>query len=159
MICAAKSNRFKIRAVPIPYTYDSLGRTTEENVRVDDSKSQVTGYEYNAAGYMGKQWIIIRDQDLDGHELPVSQAKSKISASYHYNALGDVIERTDGEGGVTVYERDLWGRAIHIKDAEGYCTFYTYDNSGNVTSMTNGLGKKTTYSYNNRNLLAAVIDP
>ena len=78
---------------------------------------------------------------------------------YAYDALGNIIRYTDGEGNTTTYERDMWGRAVRITDAENVNTYYTYDYAGNVTSSKDGNSNTTYYRYNSLNLLYQVEDP
>ncbi|WP_249043463.1 polymorphic toxin-type HINT domain-containing protein [Paenibacillus faecis] len=65
-----------------------------------------------------------------------------------YDATGNVVEESDGNGGVNRYEYDGMGRVAKMTDADGNSTAYTYDGNGNVAAITDAEGNTTEYTYN-----------
>ncbi|HEX8620555.1 MAG TPA: LysM peptidoglycan-binding domain-containing protein [Allosphingosinicella sp.] len=56
-----------------------------------------------------------------------------VTTTFDYDANGNVIKTTDGNGGTTFAFYDKLNRTIASVDAENYLTFYTLDGEGNVT--------------------------
>lgn len=75
-----------------------------------------------------------------------------------YDVAGNIVEESDGNGGVNRYEYDGMGRIVKMVDADGNSTAYTYDGNGNVASVTDAEGNKTEYTYNHLGQLLTVKD-
>ncbi|HYD36296.1 MAG TPA: hypothetical protein VEA60_01705, partial [Allosphingosinicella sp.] len=89
------------------YTYDALNRlktTTVANVR--------TG-AWNGSNY--------------------ATAIGSVTTSFDYDANGNLIKTTDGNGGTTFSFYDRANRRIASVDAENYLSFWTLDGEGNAT--------------------------
>lgn len=157
------------------YTYDSMNRlvqiTDASGTTVQRNIYDIGGAlikSIDAVGYLSAASDTVRYgveyvYDIGGRLTqvitPVSKQRGKVSESYSHDALGSVLTYTDGEGNVTSYERDLWGRANKIIKADGTFESYTYDLSGNIASTTDGKGQITRYQYNSMNLLSLLTDP
>ena len=124
-------------------TYDTNGLVTS---RTDESGFPVE-YTYD----IGNRLKTIT--------TPEAKLKGRTSESYAYDAMGNVISRTDGENNTTTYQRDNSGRLLKVTDPYTRYTSYTYDSAGNVVSVTDANTKTTYYTYNSLNKLASITDP
>ena len=64
-----------------------------------------------------------------------------------YDAVGNVIGQTDGDGNLTQYVYDSRNQPIETINADGTYTSTTYNGAGKITSQTDALGHATLYSY------------
>jgi RHS repeat-associated protein len=62
-----------------------------------------------------------------------------------YNAAGELLAKTDGDGHTTKYGYDTHGNRTSMKDPEGHETKWTYDSTHDVETETKANGEKTTY--------------
>jgi YD repeat-containing protein len=81
------------------------------------------------------------------------------TTSTTYDALGNVLTRTDANGNTTTATYDVLYRPHIITDANGNSTTNAYDAAGNLISVTDALGNTTTYTYDALNRRTAVTDP
>ena len=65
----------------------------------------------------------------------------------NYNALGDAIKTIDASGGVTTYERDLFGNINIFTDANSNQYLFVYDENNNLIKETKALGSEVEYIY------------
>ena len=65
----------------------------------------------------------------------------------NYNALGDAIKTIDPSGGVTTYERDLFGNINIFTDANSNQYLFVYDENNNLIKETKALGSEIEYIY------------
>jgi RHS repeat-associated protein len=146
------------------YSYDSMNRLVEvtnalgvivqrnkynevgELIKKEDASKTGVEYSYDIGGRVKN--II----------TPGAKEKGVVSQEYCYDALGNVTGIIDGEGNITKYKLDNWGKIKEVEKADGSKEWYDYDYAGNVVSTMDGNGNKTEYSYNSMNLLAEIKD-
>ena len=95
---------------------------------------------------------IVRETDiLDGNTTH--------SASYTYDAGGNIISKTDEEGNTSFFEYDALNRLVKIIDPMGGVTRISYDNRGNVLSTEDPKGGITTNRYDRNSRLIKMTRP
>ncbi|SNT25939.1 RHS repeat-associated core domain-containing protein [Anaerovirgula multivorans] len=157
------------------YTYDKMnrlimitnatGEVIQKNIYDTNGNLMkvIDGKGYLAGGNDDARYGMEYSHDF-GNRLttvitPEVKLKGSTTASYTYDALDHILTYQDGEGNLTTYFRDAWGRATRIIDAEEVSTYYQYDYAGNLVMTKDGKNNTTRYSYNSLNLLASIIDP
>ena len=157
------------------YVYDSMNRLVEvkdtNGITVQKRVYNVNGLLtklIDAAGYSSastdnNRYGVEYTYDIGNRVSAITSPEAKMegiaSESYTYDALGYVLSFTDGNGNITQYERDMWGKIIEVTDASNISTQYAYDYAGNLTSSTDGNNHTTIYEYNSLNKLASITDP
>lgn len=157
------------------YVYDSMNRV-EKVIDASGNIIQKNIYDINgrvikvidAEGYLagtndeeryGIEYVYDIGNRIKIVKTAESKLNNKLSTVYTYDALDNILTIKDGEGNVTTYERDQWGRATKITDGEKIADKYEYDQAGNIITSTDGEGNKTIYTYNSMNLIKYIIDP
>ncbi|NIK58273.1 DUF6531 domain-containing protein [Kribbella shirazensis] len=72
------------------------------------------------------------------------------TATFHYDADGNLIRVFDTLGHGARHEYDAFGRAVASTDAVGAVTRRTYNARNDVVATVDPLGRRTTYSYDAR---------
>ncbi len=162
----------------VGFERDAQGRIT----RLTDPAGQVQTYAYSAAG------------DLIAHTDPLGNTTRFFYDAHHglvriedplgrpvarteYDDEGRVISMTDGEGGVTQFDRDLPGRTettilpggattlrrwdergnvIEEADEDGVSTQYSWDDRDDLESITNARGSVETFDYDSQGRMTAI---
>jgi RHS repeat-associated protein len=136
--------------------YDSTGRVVAQT----DAKGGRSTWSWDTEGIratstmtdpMGGKWIneyernwLIRQTDPTG-----------ATATFHYDADGNLIRVFDNLGHGARHSYDALGRDIASADAVGAVTRRTYNGRNDVLSSTDPLGRRTTYTYDARGNLTA----
>lgn len=125
------------------FTYDAVGNLVAER----NPNGQVTTSEYDNLNRLVKTTAPDPDGIL-GSGLPSS-------VEYTYDAFGQLIRETNGEGETRSYVYDAQGNLIRETDGlgqtTGKSTLSTYDSEGNLLTYTDPEGNKTTYTYDRLN--------
>ncbi|GIO39643.1 hypothetical protein J41TS12_45040 [Paenibacillus antibioticophila] len=138
-------------------TYDAKGRTQAST----DALQQVQEWHYDANGNL----VSIKDQA--GSETSLSYDVYRMAtvtdplghlSNHVHDAVGNIVEESDGNGGTSRYVYDGMGRTVEFIDADGNRTGYAYDGNGQVESITDAEGNKTTYTYNHAGQILTVSD-
>lgn len=118
--------------------YDANGNRTRTltSVSVNGSSGVTTYFHYDALNRL--------TQTLD-------QGQTTVLAASGYDAIGQVLTSTDGDGNVTTYTYDDAGRRTSVKDALQHTTTFAYDAAGNQTSVTDANNHTTLYEYDANN--------
>ncbi|QQQ00958.1 RHS repeat-associated core domain-containing protein [Lysobacter enzymogenes] len=104
------------------YTYDALGQLTQERALSGQYNLQVdTFYEYDALGQLAK----------------VTDPKG-LATVYTRNALGDLLQLSSPDTGVSTQTYDAAGNLKTATDAKGIVTRYGYDALGRMVSTQYG---------------------
>jgi RHS repeat-associated protein len=134
----------------LKYAYDGASKLTQ----VTDWNSQATAYSYDGAGNLvstafPNQVAGTRSYDNANRLLSISNSgPAGVLSSYTYalDALGNRLQVTDRDGGVTKYTYDNLYRLTAALSASGQRTQYTYDAVGNRTAVISGAGMLA-YTY------------
>jgi len=78
---------------------------------------------------------------------------------FAYDAVGNVVSKTDALGGITTYTFDSRGNQLTETDPLGRVATKTYDASNNVLTSTDFDGNTTTFTYNARQQTLTTRDP
>ncbi|MCG8502295.1 MAG: DUF6531 domain-containing protein, partial [Firmicutes bacterium] len=90
------------------YTYDALGNTIEEKVKINEGTFSITGYSYDSTGRVDKQWKEIEADDLKDGGTGTVKAETKFA----YDKNGNIVSIVRPEGYITTFEYDDAGRLI-----------------------------------------------
>ncbi|WP_251066932.1 LamG-like jellyroll fold domain-containing protein [Streptomyces sp. ISL-36] len=152
-------------------TWDYLGRplTSTDIVRQPTQRAFTAISEYNAPG----------------GELSRTVSPTGITESYKYNAVGEVVEHTDGAGNKSTFTYAFDGQVVSSKEADGTSTkntydgfgllkatadldasgavlrsnSFTYDRAGNPLSLTDYRGHTTTYTVDATGMVTKAVEP
>lgn len=145
----------------LDFTYDTKGQL----IRMSDSRGNAEIYEYDLNGRL------IRKTDGEGRIVEFTyntagQATSEIRkpsaaapqpqwvvTNISYDAVGNMLSYTDGEGLHYATEYDADGRVTRRTSPGGAATAYLRDANGNITQITDRLGRQRTFEYDHRNAL------
>ena len=143
------------------FQYDANGNLE----RVQDPMGGITYLQYDG----NKQLAQVRNPSMllttyAYHPTgPLQTADGQLGRVYtqDIDAIGRVIERTDGNGNSTTLTYDELDRVIqnvHEGNVPGdeIVTSYDFDANGNLTQVTNALNGATTMGYDDRDLLTSV---
>ena len=78
---------------------------------------------------------------------------------FSYDAVGNLILKTDKEGKQTSYAYDDLNRLIKVVDSDGGQTLYVYDDRNNLIALTDANGRQTQFVYDRNNRLLKEIRP
>ncbi|WP_026653250.1 DUF6531 domain-containing protein [Butyrivibrio proteoclasticus] len=131
----------------ISYTYDKLGRKTS----FTDPVGRKTSYTYDNNGNILKTDISDGEKD--------SESGSHVTRHYTYDAHGQVLSETDGNGNITRFEYDRNGNLVKRIAPNGGELIQEFDALSRISRTVDEAGNVTTYEYDNNGNLVAVTDP
>ncbi len=117
------------------YEYDAKGNRTKMTEAVGLPEQRITTYTYDTFGQR-----LTTTRQLDA-------VSAQVTTSSTYDAYGNELTQTDGEGHKTTYTYDVMSNVLTRKDPRNKIWTNTYDASGNLTSETDPLNHATTYQY------------
>ena len=133
-----ESNRYNARGQKTQHTdengtvttwdYDSSGQLIRRSEAFGTPVERLTSWTYDADGQATRQTLAYKD-------APEAERQTQSRA---YDADGNLVQRTDGSGAVTVY---------------------THHVTGQIDSRTDPLGRKSEYRYNAAGQLETAIAP
>ena len=158
------------RGIKTTFEYDRLGRQTakildaggsqqRKYTTVFDAAGNVIVERSPAAGAAGftaetryqydhlKRLIATTPPDPDG----LWNTPNGLVTTFAYDAAGNVIRETNGEGETTHTFYDAEGRTISALDGNGDETRYRYDSEGNLTLIIDAEQNVTTFTYDGLN--------
>ncbi|CDZ78026.1 Cell wall-associated polypeptide CWBP200 [Legionella massiliensis] len=164
--------------------YDSFGRL----VKAIDGRGGITNYILNRRGerviiqnqdkknkvitydafgrilietdFTGTKRIDIYSYDDKNNTVTLNHPDEKISIQTTFNAFGDKVSLTDGNGYTTAYHYDAKGQLIEVDAPEGSTKQYDYDAAGNLVLELDSAGHRIAYSYDaSGRILRKTIDP
>jgi RHS repeat-associated protein len=171
-----------LTALTTTYVYNSnrnLIRTIEP---VGQAGQRITEFVYNSAGQVVEEWrgtvgnlVLKREYVYEsgtGHLLqqiddPDGEA---IVTTFEYDVLGEKVLAFDGNGNVTKFVYDRFGRVTRVvgpcateqqiaqRETNGEYVQNTYDGNGNLITTRDELNRETAYEYNDLNLQTLVTD-
>ncbi len=160
-------------------TYDHVGNLVEQTITTDDSQktfrwvynqSNKLIEEVDAMGYStvyelsGNQVIkeinalqeeIHFKYDKNGH-LIEKKYENDVVETWSYDALGNMITSTDGNGHSVQYRYDFNNNITQMIDARGYLTTYSYDSMNRIIKETGPIGQEKELTYNQHGNLSEI---
>ena len=126
-------------AYTVKYNYDALDRVTEEI----NAKGNVTIYYYDENGNLAKKTV---KADTTSEEKTV--------ATSTYNLVGEALSEGDGNGVITTYKYNNFGKVKIVSYAgdssiEAYYIIHQYDVLGRVVRKVDSRGKVIVVTYDN----------
>jgi len=92
-------------------------------------------------------------------ECPIKGYRSdQQSHRLHHDLSGNVLSRTDPNGGTTTLAYDVAGQLTTVTDPRGNVTVFAYDNNGNRILTSDPMQNNTTSAYNYRGQATDVTD-
>lgn len=128
---------------------DALGNKKEYNYTPEGDVSTVTLPDGSAVNYT---------YDLDGRILSSTEVISNIAQIFEYDALGNMVGKTDANGNKWTYVYDELSRLTKVTDPLGNVTKSYYDKNSNLTEVVDANGNSTTYNYDDMNRMVSVVD-
>ena len=140
------------------YAYDLYGNLITKKLQIDQTQYQITEYTYSPETMRRfPEKSTVKDVlDADGGGMDITTV-------YEYDAYGNILKQTDGEGYVKSYTYDLAGRQLtetledqrsrtiryddrknqlYTGDANGTQLLYAYDPFGNLLYVEDVQGKR-----------------
>ncbi|MBI5885113.1 MAG: RHS repeat protein [Deltaproteobacteria bacterium] len=144
-------------------TYNAEGRPAS----VTDPLGNASSFEYDASGTLalkavnavGKPEQSVAEFAYDNYGQLTSATRAGATASYSYDASGNLIKVIDPLGNATRYEYDGPGNRIASIDANGNRTEFSYDADGRLLSATDPLANASVVTYNAAGRPASMTDP
>ena len=129
-------------------TYNTRG----DLIEVMDANGVVTKFEYNT---LGRLTAVVENY------LPPQQGdhETNVRTEYTYDANGNRLSITDGNGHITTFTYDALNRLLSETDPLGNEWSYDYDNVGNRVAMTDPNGMTTSYTYDDAYRLVMITYP
>jgi RHS repeat-associated protein len=132
------------------YTYDQYGDVASMATHPKSGVSDTTQYVYDVLGR--KVCEASPNATASGVSCPAAgQPRVAKTATWVYNADGQVTSATDADGNTTLYAYDEDGNRTKITDPNGNVTQTSFDADSRPTAVTTGYGTSsaatTSYSY------------
>lgn len=151
------------------YAYDLLDRViqvTQENVK----GNIIAKMEYDESKTIWQKGLrVVVTPPLPiasalSNEMPVKQPITdlrKIQTFYHYNEIGQLVEKVTPDGNIWAYSYMPSGALESHTNGKGETTRYSYDNLGRLEIVTYPNYERTQYLYNDKENSIAVkkVDP
>ncbi len=146
---------------------DRAGNVTRFAYNKDDNLLSVTGPRQTSGNYPEMDFTLVCYYDdlkrLVRAELPKKEeAGDKPLVLFEYDAHGNLLKKTEPDGGVTAYEytpRNKVRKETIRGGGKEYMTAYVYDRAGNRVEILDKRGYTTYQSYDDLNRLAQVKHP
>ena len=152
------------------FAYDSCGRvvrvlfadgTSQERSWTENGLlSSETRRDASGAAVLGVSYA------YGANGLPASRTTTGvglppggIAESFAWDAVGNLVSRTDGDGRTTAFSYDACGRLLSRTDALGGVTAYAWSSSGWLTNVTDAAGRQTAILRTPSGQVAAVVFP
>ncbi|GFZ31506.1 hypothetical protein CSC2_20320 [Clostridium zeae] len=140
------------------YVYDALDRVVE---KYDQDNKLVQKLEYYHNGTQAKSYDALQNvtlyyYDKNNRLIKTVDPEGHITLQ-HYDEVGNIDQKTDGDSNTTYYSYDQYNRLVSVKNAKGEITNYTYDLNGNMLTQVDAQGNTTTFEYNVANKLIRKI--
>ncbi|MEI9809562.1 MAG: hypothetical protein WDO16_17780 [Bacteroidota bacterium] len=131
----------------ISFSYDTITSTSYATDHLATGSNQVTKYEYKK--FDGASWLSAISGNCCGFNM-----------KFEFDADGNKIKETDGNGNITSYTYDNRGNMLTMKDPLNQVVSYTYSSGYNkVASFTDEKGFTTTMNYDSRGNLLRLASP
>lgn len=127
--------------VNITFQRDAVGNITD----MTDAEGRINHTEYNDL----YQPITMVKNVQKGKAAKDPDAN--ITTQYQYDLVGNLLQTTDPEGNVTVFDFDLLNQIVNIRDAENQVTKFEYTELGSLKKLINPRGKVISFTYDKAN--------
>ncbi len=129
--------------------YDRVGNV----VKRVDATGIATTFEYDA---LNRQVKVVHPDPT-----PTDGLVSDLVEHFRYDASGNLVSHTNGEGNQTDYLHDSFGNIVSqttvMPTASDLETVFAFDERGNMTALTDPNGNQTTFVYDNLNRVTKEI--
>ncbi len=123
------------RGIETLFSYDETGNLLRKTEAAGSPEERVTRYTY----------------DDNGNLLTVTREGNAVTrdsvATMEYDAKGNNVGATDGEGNVTQATHDVMGNALTLADANRNEWLYEFDAAGRLLSIRDPSGNTSTFEY------------
>ena len=152
------------------FSYDASGRLSRTLFADGTSVTNV----WTSQGLLAHRALLDAAEDAvleiscvyGANGLPVSRTTSGsgipaggIAETFAWDAAGNLVSRTDGEGRTESFSYDAAGRLAARTNALGGVTAYAYSASGWLTNVTDAAGRSTTFLRSPSGTITATILP
>jgi len=154
------NNKLRItdeRGVVTKYEYDDSGNREKKIEAYGTPDERIIEYAYDEAGNLITEKVVedvrtadavtTMDYDDNGNMISVTDPEGS-TTTYTYNAMGQVLTKTDPREKVWTYGYDDAGNLKSMTDPLNHVTQYVYDAVGNRIQETDPEGNVTLYEYN-----------
>jgi RHS repeat-associated protein len=140
--------------------YDALGRPVNIYSRDDEGSATYAGqavaqasFTYN--GLSVTETRLRTSKNAQGQQ----QAGVNLSTTRISNAIGQLVQVIDGQGGNLRKRYDAFGNVVEVRDAQDNRTLTTYDTRGRKTQLTDPNAGTWQYRYNALGELVGQLSP
>jgi RHS repeat-associated protein len=133
---------------PTTNSYDALDRLTR--VTFPDGAYQTKSYGLWSVTETDERGRARTDRfDADNKRIARDEIVGGVTetATYAYDARGNLERSTDPAGNVVTYETDSLGRKTRMVDPDTGTTTYEWDAAGRQTAQTDAKNQRTTFGY------------
>ena len=123
----------------VKYTYNSIGKRTEEKRKINGEETQYIKYAYDAAGRLRE-----RAEKCN----PKRNRKWWATTSYAYDGDGNITEAVDGNGNKRIYAYDDNNQLKAITCPDGSQEEYLYNADGKLIQFQDRNGITNEYQWN-----------
>ncbi|MGD9158472.1 MAG: RHS repeat-associated core domain-containing protein, partial [Desulfobacteraceae bacterium] len=161
------------------YEYDNEGRLvksidgngneiiTEYDDSIGSDCSSCSGNSYSQPSKITYptfvKEFVYDDRGRKIEEQEILSETEKYSTLFEYDSAGNLIETTDKEGNITLYEYDNLSRPVRVTNMTGSAdnidTFYGYDSKDNLIFLQDGKGNVTHFEYDRNKRVVKEIRP
>jgi RHS repeat-associated protein len=155
------TNSVDANNVSVGIAYDLLGRTLSRSY--PDGGVEAYGYTFGISGPTSytDQIGVVTFYTYDAARRKIAQRNALNNVTlFNYAPAGDLLALTDGNGSITSWGYDIYGRVANKLDAAGNVVFrYNYDPDSRLRTRWSAAKGNTIYSYDAVGNLTNVVYP
>ena len=123
------------------FTYDRMGRVTQETDTFDSGTSEIRTFTYDAGGNL---FTTMDEQDR--------------TTSYEYDELGRLVSTGRPDQARIIRTYDSRNNLIRLEDPNQGIQYFTYDRNNRLVKSARPMGEETAYEYDKAGNKTAVVD-
>ncbi|WP_040950108.1 RHS repeat-associated core domain-containing protein [Gorillibacterium massiliense] len=137
----------------VSYAYDAVGNVLTKQTKVDDGSSDVERYEYDTRSHMIASSLLVRTGELSPESLAGAKFDNEFgdrvysTTRFAYDANGNMVKRTNPNGGETVFEHNYDGQLVKTTNPVMAATENIYDLKGRLVRQVKANGAVEQYDY------------